>query len=368
MKKILTIFTLIVSLFVVLTLTSCVVKPHGYEEYLPYISRFEEEQYIIDLVDNLKESVVVVKHDTGHGSGVIYKKESISGTNDKLYYVLTNNHVVNNATNINVYFGPKEQYSVIDLKTIPTYDIAVVRFKTTKDIPVISAKQLDNNKGVELKAAQKIIVIGTPQDLNKFNYVTMGTLTLTSYTYNGIKDLSFMIDAAINPGNSGGPVFNLNGDLIGLATAKIPYISEPDGDIPADGLGYCISLNFVGPSIREFTNSDFTPANKTPRLGVTIMNLSDFLNQGGELGLDITQIPSGVNGVVVTDLDPERNAYGHVLQYDIITHCDGQIISNRNDLSRMLGTNPAFGDSHTLTVVRVVGGVNQTFQYVIVLS
>ena len=334
----------------------------------PYVSPSTYESYVIDLVAELQTYTVAVKHDSGHGSGMVFRKESTEVEGEFLYSVITNYHVINGGENVNVYYSDVKQYPAIDYFFNATRDIAVIRFKTTDVLPFKRVQQIEDNRGIELKAGQTVIAIGSPQDINKHNYVTLGVLSLVSFPYNMLVDLAFMHDADINPGNSGGPLFNLNGDLIGINVAKISSIPGENGAVSADGLGYALNMNIIGPFLNAVNNSQYQPFVRAARLGVTIMNISDFMNNAGDLGLDTHLLPQGyVNGVVIVGIDPTRDAHGKLFVYDIIIACDGFNVNDRNDLASRIGGG-SIGDIHAIRVVRVVGGINNIIEINVRLS
>jgi serine protease Do len=323
---------------------------------VPYVSPTPYEQLRISMIAEVEQSVIVVKTETGHGSGIIYKSEPVPDTNKFLYYAMTNYHVVEDGGEMTVHFGPgKIDIKVKDYDGYQPYDIAVVRFETDKILRVHQVKPINDNSIQEIVKGQDVYAIGTPQNIDKFNYVTHGVVSLSSYTYNGIAGLAIMHDAELNPGNSGGPLFNLNGDLIGINVAKIPNITTRDGIIPAEGLNFSLSINKIAPTVRNFNN--WNPVISRPRLGITVQEVSIFLESN-----DASLLPANPVGVVVIGFDQTRNAKDVLEMYDLIIEMNGTPITSIPDLAGQLqGAN--FGDSHTLKVLRKQG---ETFVEVVV--
>ncbi len=316
---------------------------------VPYTSPNAYEQLRIDMLAEVKPSVVVVRTETGHGSGTIFRSEDMGGGVTR-YYVLTNYHVIEDGGEMYINFGGAiDDIAVTDFTGNSTYDVAVVRFETTLSLRVEHIAPIDDNTITQIIVGQDVYAIGTPQNIDKFDYVTAGIVSMDAYDYNGITDLAIMHDAELNPGNSGGPLFNLNGDVIGINVAKVATVSTVDGTIAAEGLNYALNINKVAPIIRAFTNSDYEAIVRKPRLGVTVQDVGTFLTEN-----DSSLIPPNPTGVVVIDLDPTRNAINFLEIYDLIVGMDGDPVQSIADIQTHL-LNANFGDMHTLTVMRYNG-------------
>jgi serine protease Do len=351
---------LVIVLFATLTLAGCL----QLKAQLPYESPSVYEQMRIDMVNEVMPSVVAVRTETGHGSGIIYKVEDI-GDGVKRYYALTNYHVILDAGEMNIYFGPDaDPISVVDVAGFELYDIAVVRFDTTRDLQVHHSPAIDDKEGIELVLGQDVIAIGTPQDIDKFNYVSNGILSMKDYTYNGVTNLGLMHNAELNPGNSGGPLFNLNGDLIGINVAKVSTISGQDGELAAEGLNYSLNINVLAAIVSTFKDSDFEAVVRSPRLGVTVQDVSVFLEDPEN---DPSVLPPNPVGVVVIGLDETRDAIGKIEVYDLIIQMNGILITSIADIAAQL-EDAEFGDEHDVTVLRNVDGEFLEFTYTITLS
>ncbi len=330
---------------------------------VPYTSPHPYEELRINMIATVEPSVVVVKTESGHGSGIIFKSEPVEGTELTRYYVITNNHVVEDGGEMKIYFGEGEdQIPVVDFATYALYDIAVVRFETDKVLRVHAIDPIDNNTITEIVVGQDVYAIGTPEDLLKFNYVTQGIIAMDSYPYDGIPGLAIMHDAELNPGNSGGPLFNLNGEVIGINVAKVPQIATSDGVIAAEGLNYSLSINKIAPIIRSFTEASYQDVVRKPRLGVTVQEVADFLTEN-----DASLLPPNPVGVVVVELDPTRNAIDVLEINDLIIRMNGVAITSISDIAAQLD-GAEFGDSHQVTVMRFVDGSFVELTYTIILS
>lgn len=364
---------LIMVLFSSFILVGCGLRLIAEREVIPFVSRFEEEQLRIQMIADVEKSVVVVKTETGHGSGIIFKVENAPTETEptrKRYSVLTNQHVVEDGGEMRIHFGDDSlDLAVVDYAEYKPYDIAVVRFTTTRilrvqDIIPLRVNPDDANKfyEIEILKGQDVYAIGTPKDIKLFNYVTKGIVSLNSYPYNGIQFLGVMHNAELNPGNSGGPLFNSNGDVIGINVAKVPSISTQDGVIAAEGLNYALSINKIANIIRTFNESSYTKVERKARLGISVKEVSVFLADNSP-----TLLPDNPIGVVVVELDPTRFAKDFLKVYDLITRVNLTQVTSIQDLSSVLGTG-TFGDTFEITVMRKVNGEFVELTYTIALS
>jgi serine protease Do len=315
----------------------------------PYISPSSDEQLKIEMIAEVEDSVVVVKTDTGHGSGIIFRADDLD-EGLFLYYVLTNYHVVEDGGEMRIHFGDViSDIFARDYVGYEEYDIAIVRFETEEILRVHHVAPIDDNTTTEIIKGQDVFAIGTPDDINKFNYVTQGIVSLVSYPYNGVPGLALMHDAAINPGNSGGPLFNLNGDLIGINVAKVGDVSSVNGSLSSEGLGFALSINTIASKINSFLESEYISIVRKAKLGVTIQEVSAFIEEN-----DALLLPSNPVGVVVIDFDLSRNAHLVLEVYDLIVEMNGIAITSIPDVAAQL-QDAKFGDSHQLTVMRKSG-------------
>jgi serine protease Do len=181
----------------------------------------------------------------GTGSGVIYKV-----TNDGVL-IITNNHVIENAKSVSVI-----------LNTGVTLDGEVVGFDTRNDLALVkvSNDELEKNNVDELtpatfgdskniQAGELAVAIGNPMGKEFSQTVTVGVISAVDreLDINGIKLHVIQTDAAINPGNSGGGLFNKNGEIIGINTAKLV-------DNSVEGMGFAIPIHIALPIIEKIEN------------------------------------------------------------------------------------------------------------------
>ncbi len=363
MKRKLT--ALLIVVLMVFTLVACV----DTRAEDPYESPSTYEQTRIDMLQAVEPSVVVVQAEGGFGSGVIYQKEETDIDGEYLYYVITNYHVIEDTIledgEISIYFGD-EQNTIFaqDYQGSQIYDIAVVRFVSPLNFTALDIKPISEDIKTEIIVGQDVYAIGTPNDLLNFNYVTSGVVSMASQSYNNINGLALMHDAELNPGNSGGPLFNLSGDVIGINVAKDTWIPTETDTIPADGLNFALNINTIAPVIRGFEASGYTTIERSPKLGVTVVELADYLTEYPD---DADMFDTGAEGVVVVGFDMTRQAKEVLEELDLIIAINGTTVRTIPDISAFI-VDAEFGDTLSVTIVRKEGSSFVQHTYDITLS
>ncbi|HWI49926.1 MAG TPA: trypsin-like peptidase domain-containing protein [Rummeliibacillus sp.] len=279
------------------------------------------------------------KQEVGSGSGVIYKK-----VGDKAY-IVTNNHVVEGAKQLEVTFsdGSKEQAKLVgtDIWT----DLAVISISSKKVKTVATFGDSD-----KLKQGESVIAIGNPLGMDFYGSVTTGVISGTDRTVpvdlneDGTEDWQSEVlqtDAAINPGNSGGALINLAGQVIGINSMKI-------SESTVEGLGFAIPINTAIPVIDELQR---TGKVERPSMGVALIDLTDVpvYHQRNTL-----KLPSEVtSGVVVSEVIKNSSASKAGLEkYDVIVEMDGEKIDNSIDLRKILYNKKHVGDQVKIKAYR----------------
>jgi serine protease Do len=287
----------------------------------PGLRLLEEIQIvIIDLAESAKPSVVNLiplsgpgrgresfqeraPNASGSGSGVIIDPEG---------HIITNNHVIGDATEIEVRFSDRSK-SIAQVvgKDLDT-DLAVL--KVTVDHPLPSAKFGDSSS---VRVGQWVLAVGNPFGLDRT--VTLGVVSgIGRENINLSRYENFIqTDASINPGNSGGPLFNLRGEIIGINTAIINF---------AQGIGFAIPSNMAKQVIEQLLTQGRVTRGW---LGVGIQPLTVELAR-----------KFGVNegdGVLVNEVfEKEPAAEAGIKPGDILTRIDGIVIDTPNRLSRVV--------------------------------
>ena len=252
------------------------------------------------------------------GSGVIV---------DSRGYILTNNHVIEQADEIEVRLSDKRKFSATVVGKDPKTDLAVIKIDAAGALPV--ARLGDSDK---IRTGEWAIAIGNPFGLDQT--VTVGVISAVGRADMGITTYEDFIqtDASINPGNSGGPLLNLQGEVVGVNTAIVAT---------GKGIGFAIPINMA----REIKDR-LIAQGKVVRawLGVGIQELTEEL--AAQFGV---KPEDGVLvGNVMADTPAER---GGLKPGDIIQEFNGNKISNVRQLQREVAQSP-IGSPARLQVLR----------------
>ena len=227
------------------------------------------------------------KHVTSLGSGVIVQSDGL---------IITNNHVIKDADEINVTLNDKREFTGRVIGTDPKTDIAVLRIEAKGLTPV---RWGDSDK---LNVGETVIAIGIPYGLSQT--VTSGIVSAKGRANVRIADYEDFIqtDAAINPGNSGGPLINVRGELVGINTA----IFSTSGGY--QGIGFAIPSNMASSVLKSLLSEG-----KVVRgwMGVTVQPVTKELAR--QFGLDSTR------GVLISDVNADGPAEkGGIRRGDIV--------------------------------------------------
>ncbi len=251
------------------------------------------------------------------GSGIIL------AANDTELLILTNYHVIEDATTLSVCFVDNKVCQALVKGTSPDNDIAVIAVKLS-DIPedtmgAIAAVQVGSSE--DLKVGQQVVAIGNA--LGYGQSVTTGIVSAKDRQISGNDSLMIQTDAAINPGNSGGALLNMQGQLVGINSAKY---SSTD----VEGMGYAIAISTAAPIIEELMNRptrEKVDADQASYLGIQAENVTE----------DIEAMYGIPQGVYVTGLvrDGAAKEAGIALK-SVITHFDGIRITSISNLKNRL--------------------------------
>jgi serine protease Do len=262
----------------------------------------------------------------GLGSGVIVSRDG---------YIITNNHVVAEADEIQVGFEDGRHVPAKLIGTDPKTDIAVVQV-AEKDLPAGTGIATLGDSD-HLEVGEWVLAIGSPFSENLSHSVTAGIVSAVGRSYVGLTDYEDYIqtDAAINPGNSGGALVDMDGNVVGINTA----IATRSGG--SQGVGFAIPINMAR-NIMESLVRD----GKVVRgwLGVLIQNVTDEIAEARKLKVN--------EGVIVGDITKASPAEKAGLERgDVITAIDGTAIRNTAQLRNMVArTRP--GTRVDLTIIR----------------
>ncbi|MDN3512938.1 MAG: DegQ family serine endoprotease [Candidatus Brocadia sp.] len=242
----------------------------------------------------------------GLGSGVIIDGEK--------GYIITNNHVVEDADELKITLGDKREFDGKIVGTDPQTDIAIVKIEGN-NLPYAKLGDSDT-----IRVGQWAIAIGSPFGLTQT--VSVGIISATGRANVGVAQYEDMIqtDAAINPGNSGGPLVNIRGEVIGINTA----IFTRSGGY--QGIGFAIPINMV-----KIIMKDLVEKGKVTRgwLGVVIQDIDPALAKS--FNVTVTE------GVLISDVQDNSPAKeAGFVRGDIVIEYDGKPIRDVNHLRNVV--------------------------------
>jgi serine protease Do len=256
----------------------------------------------------------------GLGSGFIIDGEG---------YIVTNNHVIENANEIKVKLANEKEYDAEIVGRDPKTDLALIKIDGARGLTPLQLG--DSNR---LRVGTWVVAIGSPFGLDQT--VTAGIVSAKGRAIGaGPYDDFIQTDASINPGNSGGPLMNMEGEVVGINTA---IMSRSGGN---NGIGFAIPINMARTIVEQLKeDGEVTRA----WLGVVIQDLSpelaEYYKIDSEKGVLVTQVYEG---------DPAEKA--GIRANDIITEVDGEKVSSSRELSRKIA-NLTVGDQVPVTIVR----------------
>lgn len=256
------------------------------------------------------------------GSGIIISQD------DQYLYIVTNNHVVSDATTLTVCFYDDQTVSAEVKGTDSSSDLAVVAVKlsdissdTMKAIKVATVGDSDSIKvgdtaiaiGNALGYGQSVTT-GVISALNRG--VTLEDETSGETVTNGL----IQTDAAINPGNSGGALLNVEGQVIGINSAKY-------SDTAVEGMGYAIPMSKAEPIINDLINREAVDESESAYLGIS----------GADITEDVANTYNMPNGIYVTKVAEGSAAEKAGIQKgDILTEFDGKEVTSMENMQEIL--------------------------------
>lgn len=256
------------------------------------------------------------------GSGVIISQEG---------YIVTNNHVVEESTDITVKTFDGKEFAAKIVGTDPKTDLAVIKIEGG-NLPFISWSAQET-----IRVGDLVLAVGSPFGLT--SSVTMGIISAMGRGNVGITEYEDFIqtDAPINPGNSGGPLVNMAGEIVGINTA---IFSRTGG---SEGIGFAIPVDIV----QDITSSLI----KTGRvvrgwMGIAIQELSPALAQSFQLP------ETHQGGVLISEVNEKGPSAGGILQRgDVLLEYRGKKVRDVNHLRNIVARTPV-GSEVELTILR----------------
>ena len=250
---------------------------------------------------------------TAKGSGAIIDTEG---------HIITNNHVISGAQQIQVTLANGNMYSATLVGTDATTDLAVIKL----DNPPSDLKAVEFADSDKLAVGENVMAIGNP--LGYDDTATTGIVsalnrpvTVTDDNNNEIVTNAVQIDAAINPGNSGGALFDSYGNVVGIVYAKSSSVS-------IEGIGYAIPVNNIKDLVAQMINDPDSVKDQTKgsqiMLGITIRDITEEMSKQYSMPV----------GVYITEVSSMSAAERAGLQKgDIITEFAGETVTSADDLN-----------------------------------
>lgn len=296
-----------------------------HEEYKMFLSTNNNSLY----QESMKSVVSILTFENGKsssiGSGFIYAQDGI------YQYIITNHHVVEDMKEFKIisYTGQVKVATLLGSDKI--FDVALLRCRIFDDVKVASFPNEDYRLIDNPHVGDEVYAIGNPGSLENYGTLSKGIISgvdrdcfsKTSTFENA--DYSIQIDVTLNPGNSGGPLFNSNGEVIGINTYKLDIV----GGISYSGVNFALPIQdalLIVESIKE--NGRFT----RPTIGYNVYKATKELTiyEKDYLKLD-RQYQTGV-------LIKEFGATNilNIPKYSIITHVNDKEVNNLAELRRQL--------------------------------
>lgn len=258
-------------------------------------------------------------------------------------YIITNHHVVDEATEIVVRLDDEKEYKAEIVGGDAKTDIAVIKIADAKGLVPVPLGDSD-----ELKVGEWVVAVGSPFGLD--HTVTAGIVSAKGRRINrpdqSPYDDFIQTDAAINPGNSGGPLVNLKGQVVGINTA---IYSRSGGNI---GIGFAIPINLARQIVPQLKEAGYVTRGW---LGVLIQPVDEDIAKSLEL-------PDAQGALVAKVFDDSPAAKAGIEVGDVIVKFDGQEIRKSNDLPSIVAATPV-GKAVQVAVVR--SGLQKTLDVTI---
>ena len=302
-----------------ITTTTTVSAGLGNRPVLPEGSPFEDLfRDFLDRNQN-KNDNSRPRHESALGSGFVISDDG---------YIVTNNHVIEDADEILVELFNGGELRAKVVGTDPKTDIALLKVESVTPLPFVVFGDSDI-----ARVGDWVMAVGNP--LGQGFSVSAGIISARNRALRGTYDDFIQTDAAINRGNSGGPLFNMDGEVVGVNTA----ILSPNGG-GSIGIGFSMSSNVVSKVVAQLQQYGET---RRGWLGVRIQDvtpeLADALNLDDAAGAMVTDVPDG----------PAKDA--GVKQGDVIVTFDGKHVPDTRELVRMVGETE-IGKAVSLVVFR----------------
>ncbi|MEO1549129.1 MAG: DegQ family serine endoprotease [Pseudomonadota bacterium] len=286
-----------------ITTTTTVTQPAGPRPIVPEGSPLED--FFRDFMERQPErGQPRERRGSALGSGFVISADG---------FIVTNNHVIESADEILIEFFDGTELPAELVGTDPRTDVALLKVDPDQPLPFVEFGDSDI-----ARVGDWVLAIGNP--LGQGFSVSAGIISARNRALQGAYDDFIQTDAAINRGNSGGPLFNMDGDVIGVNTA----ILSPNGG--SIGIGFSMSSAVVERVVGQLKEFGET---RRGWLGVSIQNITPDVAEA--LGLD------GAEGALVTDVPDGPSKLAGIQAGDVITNFDGNEVEDTRELVRMVG-------------------------------
>ncbi|PWE32052.1 serine protease [Maritimibacter sp. 55A14] len=261
------------------------------------------EDFFRDFMDRQREGQRP-RRSNALGSGFVISEDG---------YIVTNNHVIAKADEISVEFQSGITLDAKLIGTDPKVDIALLKVESDEPLPFVSFGDSD-----VMRVGEWVLAIGNP--LGQGFSASAGIISARNRELSGPYDDFIQTDAAINKGNSGGPLFNMDGEVVGVNTA---ILSPTGGSI---GIGFSMASNVVQNVVNQLKEYGET---RRGWLGVRIQDVTEDVAEA--LGLE------AAGGALVTDVPEGPAREAGMEASDVITSFDGTKVEDTRALVRMVG-------------------------------
>ncbi|WP_248928135.1 S1C family serine protease [Paenibacillus hamazuiensis] len=265
--------------------------------------------------------------ESGLGTGFIFEKSG---------YILTNEHVIDGADEIEVTVqGYDKPFKAELLGSSYDLDLACLKITGDKDFPTLSLGNPDNTK-----VGDWVVAIGNPYGFD--HTVTVGVLSAKERPISipdsqGTREYKHLLqtDASINPGNSGGPLLNMYGEVIGINTAV---------NAEAQGIGFAIPTSTISSVLENLKNNVKIPKEPVPYIGVALQDIDQSWVSDLKL--------SSTDGAIVSQVDRKSPGFAAGLRpYDVIVAVNGEAVKTSEEIVNKVKALKV-GDQAKLTIVR----------------
>ncbi|MDG0984372.1 MAG: Do family serine endopeptidase, partial [Planktomarina sp.] len=287
------------------------------------------EDFFRDFMDRNGNGDSKPRRSEALGSGFVISEDG---------YIVTNNHVIDKADEIEIEFFSGKRLEAKLIGTDPKTDIALLKVESDEPLPFVPFGNSDL-----MRVGDWAIAMGNP--LGQGFSVSAGIISARGRALSGTYDDYLQTDAAINRGNSGGPLFNMDGQVIGVNTA---ILSPTGGSI---GIGFSMASNVVTKVVDQLREYGET---RRGWLGVRIQDVTPDVAEA--MGLASTK------GALITDVPDGPAKDAGMMAGDVITSFDGEDVSDTRELVRRVGEAPV-GEAVRVIVMR--DGATQTLSVVL---